>query len=269
MIGNHLAGPATPRPSRRAVTTAAAWTAPAIAVSTAAPAYAASPCERRFAQLLDWDAGNVTFTRTTTTARAVLDPDLAGPVPALTLDVTASYVGSMIAGNENGDTSLAMARASAVGGLGVSGLGLTQATRSAEPNTPAGSTRGYGDRGTYAFTFSRPVSNLVFTITDIDSQAGDFRDALVLSPGYTVESRAAAVQYVTSSLTPNGWFQGADSNAPQDDTTGGGGNLRVRFAGPLTTFTITYWNRQSSYDPAIDTNQRIFVSDLTFDYTPC
>jgi hypothetical protein len=262
-------GPADARPTRRTVTRAVAWTVPVVAASAAAPAYAASPCDQRLGQVLDWDGANVTFTRTATTARAIFDPDRTGPVPALTLDVTTKYEGNMVAGSENGDTSMAMARAAAVGGLGVSGLGLTQATTSVEPNTPSRAARGYGDRGAYTFTFSRPVSNLVFTITDIDSQSGDFRDALVISPGYTVESQAAGIELVSSNSTPNRWFQGADNNAPQDDATGGGGNLRVRFAGPLATFTITYWNRQSSYDSAIDTNQRIFVSDLTFDYTPC
>lgn len=259
------------RPTRRTLTRSAAWSVPVVAVAAAAPAFAASPCDPRVGQVLDWDGSNVTYTRTSATvAKAVLDPDGTGPVPTLTLDVTASYTGNMLPGSENGDTSQTLTRAAAIGGLGVSGLGLMQATTSAEPNTPAGSTRGYGDRGTYTFTFSRAVSNLVFTLTDIDSAANDFRDALTLSAGYQVLERAAGIQAVIgNAATPNNWFQTADSNAPVNDTTGTNGNLKVSFAGPISTFSITYWNRQSAYDPAIDTNQRVFVSDMTFDYTPC
>ena len=243
---------------------------PVIAVAATAPAYAASPCNARVGQVLDWNGNNVTFSRTGTTARAVLDPDGGGPVPSLTLDVSSSYEGNMRAGTESGDTSQNMTRFAAVGGLGVSGLGLMQATTSPSPNTPTGATRGYGDRGTYTFTFSRAVSNLVFTITDVDSAANDFRDALVISGGYVVQEQALGISTVNNSnQTPNNWFQTSDNDAPVDDTTGSGGNLRIKFAGPISVFSITYWNRQSAYDSQIDTNQRIFVSDMTFDYKPC
>ncbi|MBL0749150.1 hypothetical protein [Nocardioides baculatus] len=259
------------RPTRRVVTRTAVWTVPVIAAATTAPAYAASPCNLRVGQVLDWDGSAVAYTKTSATeAYAVLDPDAAGPIPGLRLDVKASYVGNMVAGTEGGDTSQTMTRQAAVGGLNVSGLGLMQATTSSAPNTPAGTTRGYGDRGTYTFTFSRAVSNLVFTITDIDSSTDDFRDALIISGGYVVESQAPGITAITNNNNqPVNWFQGADANLPQDDTAGSGGNLRIKFAGPISTFSITYWNRQTAYDQNIDTNQRIFVSDMTFDYRPC
>lgn len=261
--------PTQPRPNRRTLTRAAAWTVPVIAAAAAAPAYAAS-CTGRTGQVLDWDSAQVTFTRTSTSAKAVLDPDGSGAVPSLTLDVTAGYTGNMQAGSESGDTTQTMALQAAVGGLAASGLGLMQATTSAGPNNTKKQPVGYGDRGTYTFVFSRPVSNLVFTITDIDSTASDFRDALVLSPGYVVESLASGIELTSSpNDTPGTWFQSNSDNTAVNDSTGPTGNLRVRFAGPISTFAITYWNRQGSYDANIDTNQRIFVSDLTFDYQPC
>ena len=263
------------RPSRRTVTRAAAWTVPVIAVAAAAPAYAASHCNRRIGQVLDWDSSKVTFTRTSTSAKAVLDPDGTGPVPTLTLDVTAGYVGNMKAGSENNNTSQTMVRQAAVGGLGISGLGFMQATTSASPTNKKGEPLGYGDRGTYTFTFSRAVSNLIFTITDIDSTTADFRDALVISPGYVVDGQASGVEYTDlpngngNQTIPARWFQSTSANAPVDNSTGGNGNLRVKFAGPISTFSITYWNRQASFDQDVDTDQRIYVSDMTFDYTPC
>ncbi len=268
------------RPSRRSVTRAAAWTVPVIAVAAAVPAYAAS-CTRRIGQVLDWDSTQVTFTRSATTAKAILDPDGSGPVPTLALDVSAAYVGNMKAGSEAANsTSQTMVLQPRVGGLGtaaqpVGGLAFTQATTSASPTGTKGEPVGYGDRGTYTFVFSQAVSNLVFTITDVDSTSSDFRDALIISGGYVVDNQASGIQYTDlpkgngSQTVPAQWFQSLDANAPVDNTTGTNGNLRVRFAGPIWTFSITYWNRQSSFDPAIDTDQRIYVSDMTFDYSPC
>ncbi len=261
-----------PRPTRRTLTRAAAWTVPVVAVAATAPAYAASPCDPRTGQVLDWDGAKVAFTRkSATAATAVYDPDGTGPVPGLTLDVTASYTGNMKAGSENGSTSQTMARQSTVGGMwGVSGLGLMQATSSEKPQGGKKEPVGYGDRGTYTFVFSKPVSNLVFTITDIDSTKNDFRDALIISGGYTVEAQAGEVEVKTEKdFIPSSWFQAKDDDEAVNDTSGSDGNITLKFAGPISTFEITYWNRQKEYDEDLDTDQRIFVSDMTFDYSPC
>jgi hypothetical protein len=270
-MSQHDATLTAARPTRRTITRTAIWTVPVIAAATTVPAYAASACLPRTGQVLDWDGTNVVFSRTATSAKAVLDPDGAGPVPVITVDVVASYTGGMQAGSENGSTALTMTRQAAVGGLNVSGLGLAQSTTSSSPNNGPKEPVGYGDRGTYTFSFSRPVSNLVFTLTDIDSTSGDFRDALILTGGYTVESTGNGVELFAGGKndTPNQWFQSNDANTAVDDTNGGAGNLRVRYPATITQFSITYWNRQASYDPALDTDQRVFVSDMKFDYTPC
>ncbi|RYC05814.1 hypothetical protein [Nocardioides zhouii] len=248
-----------------------------MSVAAVAPAYAAS-CNRRTNQVLDWDGPNVTYVRTSATeAYALYDPDLTGPLPALRLDVKAAYAGNMKAGNEfNNDTSQTMVVQAVVGGIAMSGLGFMQATTSAAPTNTKGEPDGYGDRGTYTFTFGQPVSNLVFTLTDIDSTSNDFRDALVISGGFTPEFTAPGVELFVNNAngngnqtTPDRWYQSVSASAAVDDTAGSNGNLRVKFAGPVSTFAITYWNRQSAYDAGTDTNQRIFVSDMTFDYKPC
>lgn len=249
------------RASRRNVVRGAAWSVPVIAVATAAPAFAASPCDARVGQVFDWDGANTTYSRANDrrSAAASVDPDLGGPIPALNLDITTSYAGNMKPGTEAG-FGTAFTVASSVGGLGVSGLALVQATTST-------SAVGRPDRGTYTFTFSRPVTNLVFTVTDIDSLSGDFRDVLEPSPGFTVESTGSAI--TTDFGGPNGTqrFYSTTGNAALNDTTADQGNVRLKYAGPISVISLTYWNAQTSY--TVDTSQGIFVSDMTFDYKPC
>jgi hypothetical protein len=257
-------GSADRRPTRRTVTRAVAWTVPVVAASAAAPAYAASPCDQRLGQVLDWDGARTTFTRTSNTAAtAALDPDGAGPVPVLTLGVAATYTGNMKAGYENsgGQTNPNFRIAPRVGGLGRSGISLWQATTSSTP-------QGLDDLGTYTFTFSRPVTNLQFTITDIDSQDTDFLDLLRVTGAYTVVSKSPGVVTTYDGQNREYFYQNSWTN-PSDNVDGNGGNLTLRFAGPLTQFSIAYSNYARSFNNNLDQDQAIYVSDLTFDYKPC
>lgn len=252
------------RPSRRTITRAAAWSVPVIAAAATAPAYAASPCDVRVGQLLDWDGTNASFNRTSNTAATLtLDSDGAGPVLPMSLDVTAAYTGNMKPGSETaGSTPNPNFRiAPRVGGLGVSGLSLWQATTSSSP-------QGLGDLGTYTFTFSRPVSNLEFTITDIDSQDTDFLDLLRISASYVVLSKSSSVLTTTDGQGREYFYQSYYTNAA-DNAEGSGGNLTLRLPGPLTSFQIAYSNYARSFDNTLDQDQAIYVSDMTFDYSPC
>lgn len=249
------------RPSRRTVTRAAAWSVPVVAAAAAAPAYAASPCDQRTNQLLDWDATTVAFSRTSdTAARASLTP--ATGVPVLTLDVAASYTGAMKAGYEfpQNRANPSLRLAANVGNLTQSGISLWQSTTSTSPAPTA-------DTGSYTFTFSRPVTNLRFTITDIDSATGDFRDALTLTSGYTATHPATITRATAAGIGE--YFIATGENTPTDNTTGSAGNLAVTYAGPITSFTIRYTNSASSFDNQLDQDQTIYVSDLRFDYKPC
>jgi hypothetical protein len=249
------------RPTRRTVTRAAAWTVPVIAVATTAPAYAASPCDQRTDQVLDWNASNVAYTRTSElAARASLTP--AATVPVLTLDVAASYTGMMRSGYESPGNrqNPSLRLASNVGNLGTSGISLWQASTRTSPSFTA-------DLGAYKFTFSRPVTNLRFTITDVDSSTGDFRDALTLSSGYKVTHPATITRASAAGIGE--YFIATGENTPTDNTTGNAGNIVVTYAGPISSFTITYGNAAGSFNNNLDQDQTIFVSDLTFDYKPC
>lgn len=251
------------RASRRNVVRGAAWSVPVIAVATAAPAYAASPCDPRTNQVLDWDGSNTTWSRAEDrrSGMATLDPDLAGPIPALTFGLATSYVGNMKPGNEVGFGN-ALTVVSNAGGLTTSALSLVQATTSATP-------QGRNDRGSYTFTFSRPVSNLTFTITDIDSNSGDFDDVLEISPGYVELSRGSAITSDNNGPGGTQRYYNTSANNALNDVSSNAGNIRLRYAGPISTFTITYWNWANQFSSGVDSNQGIFLSDLTFDYKPC
>ena len=237
------------------------WTVPVIAVAATAPAYAASPCNPRTKQVLDWNAANVAYQRTSNTvAQATLTP--AANVPALTLGIAASYTGNMKSGYESpGQRQNPSLRISPnVGNLGVSGVSLWQATTSATPAPTQ-------DIGSYTFTFSREVKNLRFTITDVDSSTGDFRDALTLSGAYLVSHPATITRTTAPGIGE--YFIATGENTPTDNTTGAAGNLTVTYPGPLSSFTVAYSNSATTYNNQLDQDQTIYVSDLTFDYTPC
>lgn len=138
---------------------------------------------------------------------------------------------------------------------------MWQATTSKSP-------QGLSDLGTYTFNFSRPVTNLRFTITDIDAQDSDFRDLLRVTGAYTVVSKSASILTTTDGQGREYFYQGRDTN-PVDNSTGNGGNLTLRFAGPVTQFAIAYSNYARDFDNKVDQDQTVYISDLTFDYKPC
>ena len=66
------------------------------------------------------------------------------------------------------------------------------------------------------------------------------------------------------------YFVAIESSGASNNSTGSAGNLGVRFAGPIQTFTVSYVNAlATAFATGVDTDQTIYVSDLTFDYKPC
>lgn len=47
------------------------------------------------------------------------------------------------------------------------------------------------------------------------------------------------------------------------------GNAYITMAGPVTSFTVEYWNTQANYSSSIDGDQRVFLSDFSFNYPAC
>lgn len=111
---------------------------------------------------------------------------------------------------------------------------------------------------TLTFTFSRPVTNLSFTVVDIDGgTTGSWNDRVAFSPIPALVSNGSNVSW-------NAGTGIASSNGSAIDGTQG--DVRINFAGPVTSVTMTWyaWNA-SGTNPA---NQTIFVDDLSFTIVP-
>jgi hypothetical protein len=243
------------RPTRRTVTRAVAWTVPVVAASAAAPAYAASCSALTGVSFATWSGrisnGGLDYVQTYT-------PPAGTVASAIEMKIAASYTGFMKAGSEASNGPSLYDVYNPVGNTGKPGLGLIQTvTRRMDRAAPERSAR-----GAYAFSFTKPVRNLVLTFTDIDRTAGDFLDRVELGGPWTEVSRGSGVSGSGTQASP--WTGGA----AYSDSSSGAGNVTVRFAGPLTNFTLTYWNAETSWS-GVDRNQAVFVTDVSFDYEPC
>ncbi len=249
------ASPADTRPTRRTVTRAVAWTVPVVAASAAAPAYAASCSALTGVAFATWSGrisnGGLDYVQTYT-------PPAGAVASSIEMKIAASYTGFVKAGSETANGPSLYDVYNPVGNTGKPGLGLIPSvTRRTDRPAPERNAR-----GAYAFSFTRPVRNLVLTFTDIDRTAGDFLDRVELSGPWTEVSRGSGVSGSGTQASP--WTGGA----AYSDSASGAGNVTVRFAGPLTGFTLTYWNAETSWS-GVDRNQAVFVTNVSFDYEPC
>ena len=255
--------PAALRPSRRTVTRAAAWTVPVVAAATAAPAYAAS-CAPVQITIRNVDYG--TLRRVSSKSWTVaFDPDGNGTKPNNVLTVDATYDKDMSvrddAGTTNGGTNDNFTIQSQVGGLGTYGLVMAQRPTLDTPTAPLAAS------GHYKYTFSKPVSRLTFTLTDIDSATGDFIDSVVLTPGFTFSIPSTSlVQGRGTTAEP---FRPSSANAPADNTNSAAGNVTITYPGPISTFTIDYRNAATSFATNVDQDQVVTIANFAFDYQPC
>lgn len=248
--------PAKARPSRRSVAGGLAWAVPVIAVGAAAPRAAASPCNPQ-AYTIAWDgAGGTTYSRTgNQSGTATADPDGAGPVAPITLSMSSTFTGTMASGNESGLTNQNFrVSAAEVGGLGTPGLQFEQTHTNARNTTPPQRNA----RQTVTFTFSEPVVGLTFTMTDIDTLNGDFSDRVELSGTYTYAHSTTRTTGAGTQASPFRNTQNGDVANTQNF-----GNVQITYPGPVTSFSMTYWNAITSYS-GVDRNQIVTIADMTF-----
>jgi hypothetical protein len=260
------------RPTRRTMVRSAAWTVPVVAVAATAPAYATSACRDgqyriRWASEYNSSTKKATANRTSTSGSGTLGN------ADLTLTITNEFGGSMGAGSANPNLGESNLTATTYNVAGVGAPGLTIMQRVTTGTTWWNNSLRYalpeprsGNFQRVTLTFNRPVWDLKFTITDIDSNDGQYQDRVFVSgnPTYTVNS---GISGDGSSGTP---WRPVDDDQNWDPQTQSNGNVTVDYAGKpsASVYTITYWNDQTG-NLSGNGLQGVFLGTLTFGAETC
>ncbi|CUR62238.1 exported hypothetical protein [metagenome] len=259
-------------PSRRNVVRTAAWTVPVVAAAVGAPAFAASCGTTSYTWRLDWgnettdDAFSTAYpSAPTTNAQGVRAGTATITGPAGTTPMTVSFTSTSVGTDTRTNNNLRVDAGTypSIGGTGGTGLLLQhQNITSGRANS----------RQEVVIAFGRPVTNLQFSVTDIDSndQQGnnnDFYDQVELTGtrSYTFTSRGGGNTYVIGAGTQNDpWHMYNDDTVANDSGANSDrGNVNLTYPGPVSSITLTYWTSRGSG------NQAIFLSDFTFTAMGC
>jgi hypothetical protein len=270
--------PATPAsyvPSRRTLLRAAAWTAPAVSVAVAVPAYAATSGPVVCADAsyeVSW-ASNYNAQSRAAVARLVsaAGAGTLGSEP-LTLTLSSQFFGNMEAGSttltEGTYSNLAVSPRN-VGGTAMRGLTIMQ--RAKQGVTSYGNNRS-NHRQEVTLVFNRPVSNLKFTLTDIDSMDpsgrnnGQYQDRIWVTGG-PAGVRAGGLSGAGTSASP---WRPTGTNTEYNPVSGSLGNVDVSYVGKPASavYKITYWNDQSGTLVSRGL-QGVFLTNLSFTASSC
>ncbi len=189
---------------------AAVWTTPVLLSRDSA--FAGVSCAQQ--AVLDWNVIGVGNTFTSQTYPAV------GSYPALTIShpaLTAVGTPTSFAGNNQ------------VSGVQTGNVNLPNWRIWMQCNTG-------GEGYTAVFNFSVPVYNLRFTIFDIDESAGNWQDFVSLSsPAAFTFTQPAGATATGAGTAANPWVGHTNVGGTSD-----AGNVNVTFAGPVSTFTLTF-----------------------------
>lgn len=248
------------RPSRRAVVRGAAWSVPVVSMAVTAPAYAASTC-RDGAYQIRWASDFNGTTKIATANRISTSGTGSVGNAALTMTVTSKFNGTMQAGSKGGYSNLNVSPDN-IGGLGTHGLTIMQRSSQRALETPRAN-----QNQVVTLTFSRPVWDLKFTLTDIDALSGQYQDRIMISSppaSYTLASQVSGGGTSGSPWAPTG------TDIAQDPVTGAGGNVNLDYTGSpaASVYILTYWNDQSG-NLSSNGLQGVFVSNMTFSSETC
>lgn len=247
------------RPTRRTLVRGAAWSVPVISIAAAAPAFAASPCVTDFTYALDWgNTAKTTYSPPTGsgatkvgTASALAPTGSGAAAVGVTFTSTYSASGQGAQDRRAGD-NLTVPAVSGIGGLVPAQQGLLISHDSTS------STRN-GFRQEVVIHFTRAVSGLAFTITDVDSQNNGWWDQIELTGTRTGAYNNGIL--VGAGTAGNPWRTISDSNSIP--TTSGNGNVAINYTVPVTDITLTFWSTENGG------NQLIRLSDFAFSAKGC
>lgn len=243
-------------PTRRTVVRTAAWSLPAVAAVSATPAFAASNqvCTNH----------TVSFPLNGGTRQSAYSWNKSYTIPGtsevITLTSTAAYTSGMVG---HADTYTTYQNA---GALGSSKYGLSLTQRRSQTSV-ANDTAAQAYRGTYTFTFNKPVKNLKFVVTDIDSNAGDYRDRVAVSGTPALSGFGSRLTSTATGTMANPLRPSSDNQTTSDND--GRGNVTLSYPGVSNSFTLTYWNTVPTVSSGQDGVQGIYVANLSFEYEVC
>lgn len=258
----------TVRPSRRTVVRGAAWSVPVVSMAATAPAFAASTCISRSSDWrLDWGTSAWTVSKPTADGTHTGVATVVGP--ANSTPITVTFTSTMVRASgsaRRASDNLTVPTTTNIGNLGANARALNIAHDD-------GIVAGRDDyRQEIRISFSRAVTNLAFTITDIDTQTSAWSDRVELSPSVSTEVSPTGSEVIgrgldesESSNNRGPWRRTANDNI--DNAGDNSGNVNVtyasRAAGAGNAFTLTFWTAIGGG------NQRIFLSDFTFTALTC
>lgn len=279
--------------SRRAVLAASAWSVPTVLVASAAPAFAAS-C-KVIPYTMNWGGSGWTYVPTnsgspyaagtgtgtaTATTTGMTPGQLADIQPLIvtgTSNVPTSGSDNLMRGlnttynhdNNNSTPNLVIQnmRVSSfnVGNSGAPGLTLAQ---DADGNVGNNSNARRPHHQQITLSFNRPVSNLAFTLSDLDQTSNNHIDKVELSGGIFTFTRPG-----DGTVTGNGVYPAAGAGTGPwtgvtnlaNEVTGTQGNVNITFgATPISSVAIRFWNDVNNAG-----QQWIFISRMTFNASSC
>ncbi|MGN0064281.1 MAG: hypothetical protein ACI379_08555 [Nocardioides sp.] len=269
----------TPVPSRRAVVRSAAWAVPAVAAVSAAPAFAATQVCTKYPVSLALTSGSSQYNSARTTWEQTYTPAGAS---AAAIKISAAFTAPTVVssepnqmrtlssfsdGNNRTFTTVTTGREPGVSGT-TTGLNLAQRRGGGEhdTNNPTRHT------GVWTFTFTRPVTNLRFTLSDIDNASGDFADRL-----YVLAGSGATASMVARGTNVRAGRLGTSADTYLDSTSNSGidltstaGSAVYQFSGSTSSFSINYWNGlENAGSWNLNNDQQIVISGISFDYEVC
>lgn len=270
ITGNTAKTAATRAPSRRSLLTAAAWSAPVVALAVSAPLASASTLCVDPDVGINWGLATVTGTAASRGSAAQLSRTAVfrpqNSTRPGTPNVTAR-IQHTFAGNARAETSGGTVSAQNVGGIGQRGYQINQRVGNGYASPTA------SDVQSVVFSFDEDLYNVRFSITDIDrawlsgaNSTRDFLDGVVLESAATWTALVPAGSTVTGTgRAGSPWYNATDGNKNEDAP---GGQVDVVFAGPVRSFTVHYSNL--GYTVATSNNgvtqyndQTIFVTGMT------
>lgn len=270
--GDPMTEPNVPtKTTRRALMRGAAWTAPIAIASVAAPALAVSPDCATEDVSLNWGFAQYSGAPSTTaafTTNVNFNPTPSNSTfPSLNTPMTATILHTYY-GRARGSTPNGTISTFNVGGIGQVGYYLRQQIGANGNTTPATT-----DYQTIRFTFSEPIRNLRFSITDIDrawtTTNRDFIDGVSLTSSAAFTSSVPSGSQVTGAGTASSpWQNSTEGNKSED---GPGGQIDITFTGTVQSFTIRYDNLgRQAITSGVNNDQAVFVTGFrTNRHTQC